>query len=115
MVIMRDRAHSDLPDKTLYLIYKVGLCLIIFSLVELVKTLSCRLLSLRVNAESMFEDLQVRRQQTTAVHIARPSWWLSPPPCILLPCILFQWARLQAAPFCHARLYKNTFATQGRM
>lgn len=60
MVIMRDRSHSDLPDKTLKLIYLVGLCLIIFSVVELAKTLSCRLLSLRVNAESMFEDLQAR-------------------------------------------------------
>ena len=59
LLVMREHTY-DLPDDTLYKIYNVGLCLIIFSLVELFKTLSCRLLSLRVNAESMFENLQVQ-------------------------------------------------------
>eukprot|EP00892_Ulva_mutabilis_P010917 jgi/Ulvmu1/8198/UM041_0007.1 len=57
LLVMHERKY-DLPDKNIYVIYKVGLCLIIFAIVELFKTLSCRLLSLRVNAESMFENLQ---------------------------------------------------------
>lgn len=61
LMVMREREY-DLPDKNIHVIYKVGMCLIIFAVVDLCKTLSCRLLSLRVNAESMFENLQVRRQ-----------------------------------------------------
>ena len=36
------------------------LCAVIFSSLELIKTLSCRLLSLRVHSDAMFETLQVR-------------------------------------------------------
>jgi hypothetical protein len=59
LIIMRERKY-DLPDKTLLNIQRTSLCFVIFSLVDLVKTLGCRLLSLRVNAESLFDLLKVR-------------------------------------------------------
>lgn len=57
-IIMRERSF-DLNNKHLGRINRASLCFVVFALVDLVKTLGCRLLSLRVNAESLFDLLKV--------------------------------------------------------
>ena len=56
MVCFRNTKEDD---KTLWVIKRLSLCFVVFSFVELIKTLGCRLLSLRVNAESLFDLLKV--------------------------------------------------------
>jgi hypothetical protein len=46
-------------DEALGTVNRISLCLVVFSLVDLTKTLGCRLLSLRVNASSLFALLKV--------------------------------------------------------
>lgn len=59
LIIMQERTF-DLDDKHLKRINRTSLCFVVFALVELAKTLGCRLLSLRVNADSVFDLLKVQ-------------------------------------------------------
>lgn len=58
LIIMRERNY-DLNNDHLSRINRTSLCFVVFALVDLAKTLGCRLLSLRVNAESLFDLLKV--------------------------------------------------------
>lgn len=61
LVVMREH-HLHLPkdaDVNLDRINAASCCFVIFSLVELLKVLGCRLLSLRVNAGTLFDLLKV--------------------------------------------------------
>lgn len=46
---------------------RIGACVVLFAVVDLFKTLSCRLLSLRVNSGNLFNLLQVRHCSLTAL------------------------------------------------
>jgi hypothetical protein len=47
------------PPVALQVLDKLVLCLVIFSAVELIKTLAARLLSLRIHSEALFDSLEV--------------------------------------------------------
>lgn len=51
---------SESPGRVLQFLQRATLCGVILALVELVKDMSARLLSLRVHSDSLFEDLEVR-------------------------------------------------------
>jgi hypothetical protein len=47
------------PSADLRILDKVILCLVIFSAVEIVKSLAARVLSLRIHSEALFDSLRV--------------------------------------------------------
>ena len=51
---------EGVPAHARTLVEHLAVCAIIFATVNLAKHLICRLLSLRVNSESLFETMQVR-------------------------------------------------------
>lgn len=61
LVVMREHRINlpEVADETLSYINAASSCFLIFSLVELAKVLGCRLLSLRVNAGTLFALLKV--------------------------------------------------------
>jgi hypothetical protein len=60
MVIMKEHDPNDTrDDPALTAVSRTSWCLVVFALVDLTKTLGCRLLSLRVNSESLFDLLKV--------------------------------------------------------
>lgn len=52
---------EGVPSHAQTLVEHLAVCATIFATVNLAKHLICRLLSLRVNSESLFETMQVRR------------------------------------------------------
>lgn len=60
-VINQLLSHDEYRRKNgpLERIAKVSSCLVIFAVVEVVKTLGCRVLSLRVHSKSLFIQLRV--------------------------------------------------------
>ena len=58
-IVMKEHKNKD-DDAALNLINRISWCFVVFAFVDLFKTLGCRLLSLRVNAESLFDLLKVR-------------------------------------------------------
>jgi hypothetical protein len=54
------------PSAALRILDKLILCLVIFSAVELVKTLAARILSLRIHSEALFDSLEVLFHSTMA-------------------------------------------------
>lgn len=60
LIIMKEHNDSNTQDDDTHkFIKKTSLCIVVFAFVDLAKTLGCRLLSLRVNAESLFDLLKV--------------------------------------------------------
>eukprot|EP00892_Ulva_mutabilis_P002520 jgi/Ulvmu1/12269/UM087_0002.1 len=57
IIAIREHPRSD-PMAALAVLSHMGSCLVVFAAVELCKTLSCRLLSLRVNSGDLFDMLQ---------------------------------------------------------
>ena len=61
VVFGRWKYNQDLPDvpAAMARLQTLWLCIVIFAAVDLFKTLSCRLLSMRVNSGNLFELLRV--------------------------------------------------------
>jgi hypothetical protein len=60
LFIMSEHDPNDTrDDAALWVVNRTSLCFVVFSLVDLAKTLGCRLLALRVNSASLFELLKV--------------------------------------------------------
>ena len=57
LLLYHDHAASA---ALLQLIFRASICAVIFALVEVVKKLGCRALSLRVHSHSLFSTLRVR-------------------------------------------------------
>lgn len=78
LVVMREHSINlpEAADRTLDRINAASSCLVIFSLVEFAKVLGCRLLSLRVNAGTLFDLLKVTILLTrlTCISAVVPSW-----------------------------------------
>ena len=70
IIILKSNKHK--PETVLKAVSSFTMCAVIFALIELVKTLSCRILSLRVNSESLFETLQVRAHSVVP-HLFNPA------------------------------------------
>ena len=66
---MRER-KIDLNNEHLNRIQRTSLCFVVFALVDLVKVMGCRLLSLRVNAESLFDLLKVHCASPTVLALS---------------------------------------------
>ena len=58
-LVIIDEGGAKTPAALRY-VWKVTICIVIFACVELVKSLTARLLSLRVLSEGMFNKLEVR-------------------------------------------------------
>ena len=58
-LVIIDEGGAETPAALRY-VWKVTICIVIFACVELVKSLTARLLSLRVLSEGMFNKLEVR-------------------------------------------------------
>lgn len=56
---VRDAYGREDGERTLVTLRALGACTVIFAAVDLLKTLSCRLLSLRVNSGGLFDMLRV--------------------------------------------------------
>lgn len=59
LIIMREHGNTKEDDAALIFTNRISWCFVVFAFVDLAKTLGCRLLSLRVNAESLFDLLKV--------------------------------------------------------
>jgi hypothetical protein len=55
-----DVSAPQKPEGALRLLSRATFCAVIFAVIELVKTLSCRMLALRVHSSSLFDTLQAR-------------------------------------------------------
>lgn len=53
------RDHHEHSKPILSLIFNLSKCAVIFSLVEVMKRLGCRILSLRVHSHTLFSQLRV--------------------------------------------------------
>jgi hypothetical protein len=66
LFIMSEHDPTDTQDDAaLWVVNRTSLCFVVFSLVDLAKTLGCRLLALRVNSASLFELLKVLPRSRT--------------------------------------------------
>lgn len=63
-IYLIEKSTATSPHGVLRSLEHFIMCVCIFSLIELVKTLSCRILSLRVHSEALFDSLQVRLPPT---------------------------------------------------
>lgn len=57
LLLVRDSSTSK---PMLEVIFRLSFCAVIFALVEVVKRMGCRVLSLRVHSHSLFSQLRVR-------------------------------------------------------
>jgi uncharacterized membrane protein len=97
-IYLIDASTGQNPDSVLRGLERFTLCAVIFSLIELVKTMSCRILSLRVHSESLFDTLQVCSTLHACMtlcycyylSVSCTMQWPAPsdgmPPILLTPC-----------------------------
>jgi hypothetical protein len=85
------------PAGALEILDKLILCLVIFSAVELIKTLAARMLSLRIHSDALFDSLEVLVCPHPPLHACNNSPW---PPALVpdlvsdLTITLLPWRRM---------------------